>query len=170
MEIESMPHESSPPSSSEKTAQGKTLILGLGNSLCGDDGLGVQAIEMLAAKDLPAGVVVRPAGTPGWALPTWLEGWPRVILIDAVQMGTRPGTRHRFNPEQVSLISGGNILSVHKPDLAAGLALAEALHKLPEVIIVFGIEPEGCEPGADLSRSVQQALDGLIEEIMAEIT
>jgi hydrogenase maturation protease len=147
----------------------KTLILGLGNPLCGDDGLGNQVVQRLAAKHLPQGVKALAAGTPGWELPNWLVGWPKVILIDAVRMGLEPGARKRFDLEEVKLIAAGEILTSHAPDLATGLALAEALHQLPEEVIVFGIEPESCEPGTDISQSVKKEIDGLVDDILNEI-
>jgi hydrogenase maturation protease len=148
---------------------GRILILGLGNPLCGDDGLGARAAEMLSKKHLPDSVEVRQAGTPGWELPLLLEGWPRVILIDAVEMGLMPGARRRFNPEEVRLIATGKFFSVHEPDLATGLALAEALDLLPEELVVFGVEPESCEPGTKLNQKTEQALDGLVEDILNEV-
>lgn len=154
----------------EATSQPKrTLILGLGNPLCGDDGLGNHAVQLLVSRSLPAGVKALPAGTPGWELPNWISGWPRVILIDAVQMGLEPGTRRRFTLEEVRLIAAGEILSSHAPDLATGLALAEALHQLPDEIVVYGIEPERCEPGTEISPRVRSALDGLVDDILREI-
>jgi hydrogenase maturation protease len=147
----------------------QTLILGLGNPLCGDDGLGNHAVQLLAARQLPAGVKALPAGTPGWELPNWIAGWPRVILIDAVMMGLKPGTRRRFCLEEVRLIAAGEILSSHAPDLATGLALAEALNLLPDETVLYGIEPERCEPGTEISPSVRRALGGLVDDILREI-
>jgi hydrogenase maturation protease len=109
------------------------------------------------------------AGTPGWELPNWLEGWKRVILIDAVQMGMPPGAFRRFSPEEVRLITAEERLSSHESDLAAGLALAQALDRLPEELVIFGVEPEHCEPGSALSPIVEQALDRLIADILDEI-
>lgn len=112
---------------------------------------------------------MRQAGMPGWELPIWLEGWPRVILVDAVQMGLPPGTRRRFSPDEVRLIATSDILSSHEPDLATGLALAQALDLLPEELLIFGVEPESCEPGTPLSSNAEQALDGLIADILDEV-
>jgi hydrogenase maturation protease len=154
---------------SEISNSGRTLVLGLGNPFCGDDGLGPRAAEILSEKRLPAGVEVRQAGTPGWDLPNWLEGWPRVILIDAVEMGLVPGARRRFNPDEVRLIASDEFLSAHEPDLATGLALAEALDLLPEELVIFGVEPERCEPGTDLSRSAERALELLLKDVLNEV-
>lgn len=80
-----------------------TLVLGIGSTLFGDDGAGIRVVEMLANRKLPAHVQAQAAGLPGWGLPAWLEGWQRVILVDAVQMGSQPGVWKRFRPEDLRL-------------------------------------------------------------------
>ncbi len=102
-------------------------------------------------------------------LPAWFEGQQKVIIVDAVRMGEAPGAWKRFTPETVRLFASGEILSLHEPGLANGLALAEALGALPEEIVIYGVEPAQCEIAQGLSLAIQQALDPLIEEIFAEI-
>jgi hydrogenase maturation protease len=135
----------------------------------GDDGAGIHAIERLAERKLPAFVKVMDAGTPGWGLPAWFEGQGKVIIIDAVRMGGVPGSWKRFNPEAVKLFARSEVLSLHEPGLANGLALAEALDALPKEIVIYGIEPDQCDFAEGLSPAIQQALDPLVEEIYAEI-
>jgi hydrogenase maturation protease len=145
-----------------------TLILGVGNPLCGDDAAGVRAAEMLAGRELPAGVRVEEAGTPGWGLANWLEGCRRAILVDAAQMGLPPGSWRRFSTQEVKLIMSGEALSLHQPGLAEGLALAEAVGQLPEEIVIYGVEPAGYEWGQGLSPAVEAALPGLADAILHE--
>lgn len=149
--------------------QARTLILGIGNPLQGDDGAGVRAAEMLAERELPADVTVEDAGTPGWGLPALLEGWSSVILVDAVQMGRTPGAWRRFDPDDVRLIADNNIISLHQPDLASGLALAQALDMLPEKIVFYGIEPACTDHGQGLSPAVSSNLPGLVESILNDL-
>jgi hydrogenase maturation protease len=146
-----------------------TLVMGVGNLLLGDDGVGIRAIQRLAERNLPANVSVVDAGTPGWGLPAWFEGQKKVIIVDAVRMGEPPGAWKRFNPEAVRLLASGDVFSLHEPGLANGLALAEALGNLPEEIVIYGIEPDQCDIAQELSPAIQQALDPLVEEIFAEI-
>ena len=84
------------------------LILGIGNPLCGDDGAGARAADLLADRCLPDGVHVQFAGTPGWGLSAWMEGWPSVILVDAVEMGASPGEWRRFQLKGTQLVDGQN--------------------------------------------------------------
>jgi len=147
----------------------EVLVLGVGNTLCGDDGLGIRALETLAACSLPAWVELATVGLPGWELPLWLKGRRKVILVDAMEMGLLPGEMRRFDIEQVELTSRDGHLRLHETDLAGGLALAEALNALPAALILFGIQPVQCVPGHELSPQIRKALPELISAILEEI-
>lgn len=147
----------------------RTLVLGIGNPVMGDDGAGCRVVELIARRALPKNVRVEEAGMPGWGLPNWLAGWPRVILVDAVRMGEEPGTWRRFSPEQVRLVASGQPTSLHEASLANGLELTQALGLLPEEIILYGVEPADCLPGTGLSPDVCSAFPGLVDTICAEI-
>jgi hydrogenase maturation protease len=146
--------------------QGETLILGVGNPLYGDDGAGPRLVEMLAERNLPPNVQVQDAGLPGWGLPSWLEGWKTVFLVDAVDMGLEAGSWRRFRPEEVKLWLQDGELSLHQPDLACGLALAQALDLLPEQLVLYGVQPGQTDPGAPLSQQVSASLRGLADQII----
>ena len=73
-----------------------TLVLGFGNPLWGDDGAGIEAVNMLAENEIPDGVRVEPAGLPGFGLAAWLgeaclSSLQRLVLVDAAHMGQAPG-------------------------------------------------------------------------------
>ncbi|MBN2550274.1 MAG: hydrogenase maturation protease [Anaerolineales bacterium] len=151
---------------------GEILVLGVGNPLCGDDGLGPCAIEMLAGAPASAGLThahLQDAGLPGWGLPSWFQGWQRVILIDAVELGQSPGFWRRFQPEDVQLWLQDEHLSLHQPDLACGLALAQALDMLPEQLFIYGMQPADTTPGAPLSPQVRARLPEMIDHLIAEL-
>ena len=145
------------------------LVLGIGNPLMGDDGVGNQVIELLAEVDLPPNVKIEDAGLPGWGLPAWFEGWSNVILVDAVQMGCSPGSWRRFQPEEVQLVLEDDSLSLHQPDLACGLALAQALDLLPENLLLYGVEPAGVHPGQALSPAVRHCLPDIVASILNDL-
>lgn len=158
-----------PQDPSPQEEQQHTLILGVGNTLYGDDGLGVRVAELLAQERLPAGVVVEEAGLNGVDLVIKMEGWQRVILIDAVQMGAKPGTWRRLKPEEVQLMAEEQGLSLHEGGIASALELAQALGKLPGEIVIYGVEPEVLEVREGLSSSVQAAIPELTQHILEEI-
>ena len=145
------------------------LVLGIGNPLMGDDGVGNQVIELLARVNLPPNVRIEDAGLPGWGLPAWFEGWSNVILVDAVQMGCSPGSWRRFRPEEVRVELENDALSLHQPDLACGLALAQALDLLPENLVLYGVEPAGVNPGQALSPAVRHSLPDVVASILNDL-
>ena len=151
-----------------------TLVLGFGNPLWGDDGAGIEAVSMLAEKEIPDGVRIEPAGLPGFGLAAWLEEAPqsslqRLVLVDAAHMGQVPGAWRRFSPEEVRLIARGGIVSLHEADLSSGLALSQALGLLPEEVLFYAVEPGSLEEGPGLSPDVQGALPEMVEEIFLEL-
>lgn len=145
------------------------LVLGIGNPLMGDDGVGNQVIELLAERDLPPNVKIEDAGLPGWGLPAWFEGWSNVILVDAVQMGKSPGSWRRFQTEEVQFVLENDALSLHQPDLACGLALAQALELLPENLVLYGVEPAIVNPGEALSPAVRHSLPDVVASILNDL-
>ncbi len=146
-----------------------TLVIGIGNPLQSDDGLGVRASLMLEKAHLPGNVRVEELGTIGWGLLACMEGWPRVYVIDAVRMGQSPGTWRRFRQEEVRLVSTSNPVSLHETGLAESLELANTLGIMPEEFVLYGVEPAVIEPGEDLSPAVLQVLPDLVEHIVKDL-
>lgn len=147
----------------------RTLVIGIGNPLQSDDGLGVQASLMLEKESLPRNVQVEELGTPGWGLLARMDGWPRVYVIDAVRMGMKPGTWQRINQDEMRLVSEAGPVSLHEAGLAESLELASTLGIMPEEFVLYGVEPAVIEPGEDLSPAVLQALPGLVEHIVEDL-
>jgi len=145
------------------------LVLGLGNPLRGDDGIGPRAVEELARRGLPEDVTILNGGTGGLALLPVLEGWARVIVVDAADVGREPGRFVRFTPDQVHLARTPGNLSLHHAGLSEVLALANALDRsLPEMVI-FGVQPADVGWGEGLSLPVETALPALIDAVIAEV-
>jgi hydrogenase maturation protease len=144
------------------------LILGLGNPLRGDDGVGCQVAEVLARQTLPPDVEVMDGGTPGVGLLHILEGRRRVILVDAAEMGRAPGSVARFRPGETRLGESAEGFSLHHSGVAEALALAEALRlDLPE-LLVFGVQPAHVGWDQALSRPVQAAVANVVEAVTQE--
>ena len=144
----------------------QTLVLGIGNLLLGDEGVGVHAARELLKEDLPQGTRVLEIGTAILdALPE-LEKAQRVIVLDAMAYNGDPGTIYRIPHHQCR--GSLNIASMHGFDLFRTLALTERRH-LPEVL-VLGVEPAHLDWSTDLSAPVAEALPLLLETVRREIT
>ena len=95
------------------------MVIGLGNPLRGDDGVGVRVAEALAEQALPDDVEVVDGGTQGLGLVNLMEGRQRVILVDAADMGKAPGEFVRFTLDEVRLPGRGRALCRSTPPACA---------------------------------------------------
>jgi hydrogenase maturation protease len=145
------------------------LVLGLGNPLRGDDGIGPRVIEALNHRRLPEGMTALDAGTGGLDLLQILEGWERAIIIDAADVGREPGQFARFTPDEARFVKTDDASSFHNAGLAEVLTLAEAVgQSLPELVI-FGVQPAKIGWGEGLSEAVEAVLPNLVNAVLEEI-
>jgi len=147
----------------------KTLIVGLGNLLLSDDGVGVRTIQRLQGK-LPENdeVQVLDGGTSGLDLLYYLEGVSRLIVVDAVDQDQPPGTLIRLVGEQVPAYLSMKI-SPHQVSLPDLLVAARLINLYPEKIIVWGVQPASLEWGTELSQEVAEQVDPLVEKVIDEL-
>jgi hydrogenase maturation protease len=147
----------------------RVLVLGLGNPLLGDEGIGVRVVEVLKRQVLPPGVAVTEGGTAGLGLIGLMEGYERVVIVDAADMGYPPGRVIRFTPAEVQFKAAGAPLSLHQVGLGEALALAEALEIAPAELVIIGVQPGRIEGGAGLSPEVENAIPQIIRAVLDEL-
>ncbi len=145
------------------------LVLGLGNPLRGDDGIGPRVVEALLRRGLPESVEALDAGSAGLELLSLLDGPQRVIVVDAADVGLAPGQFVRFTPDEAHLFAAADTTSFHQAGLAEVLALARALDRpLPEIVI-FGVQPASMEWGEGLSPALVGAVARVVEAVLGEL-
>lgn len=148
----------------------QTLILGVGNLLMSDEGVGVHVIQRLVADyQLPEEVQVLDGGTLGMDLLYYLEGVENLLLIDAVQARKEPGTLVRLEGEEVPAFMSIKI-SPHQlgvPDMLAAARLKGNCY--PERIVLWGVQPELMEIGLDLSPKVESQVEPIIKNILDQL-
>lgn len=145
------------------------LILGLGNVLLRDDGVGAAAVARLARNyRLPDGVRLEDGGTLGLSLLGLITEAERVILVDAVRTDRAPGTLVRIDGEDV-MDAVRDRLSPHQVGVADVLEAARLIDRYPSVVTLLGLVPEALN--LDLSRSpaVEAALDQLVAAVANEM-
>ncbi len=140
------------------------LVMGLGNLLLGDEGVGVHAAQALLKTAMPDGVKVLDAGTAVLDTLLDLEDADFVIVIDAVVAGGVPGTVYRVPFEQ--MLHPELIASMHGFDLSRVLALA-GRQTSPEILVI-GVEPATIDWSLDLSAEAQEALPVVIDQVIKE--
>jgi hydrogenase maturation protease len=148
----------------------KISIVGIGNLLMGDDGVGIHAVQLLNSMSLPEHVEVHDCDTNAFLLLEAIDGKDKAIIIDAYKNGGEPGTIKRFVIDPENLPEGDMKLSLHDMDFFEGLKMGLiADFKLPKEIVVIGVEPERMEVGVELSPKVKAALPKIIERVKAEL-
>ncbi len=146
------------------------VVIGLGNPLMGDEGIGNRLVaELTALADRYSETEFLDLGTSGMAVLHALAGRRKAILIDCAFMGEPPGTLRRFTPDEVRSGKVARGFTMHEGDLMQFLQLARAVGDAPEEIIIFGIEPERVSPGAGLSEALEARVGEYVEAVTAEL-
>lgn len=147
----------------------RALILGVGNLLLSDDGVGVRVIERLqATHTFPADVQLLDGGTCGLDLLHYLEGIDRLIVVDAANLGKPPGTIQRFAGEDVPAFMGLKI-SPHEINLPELLFSAKLTGIYPAEVVILGIQPQTLETSLELSPPVAAQVPTLAALVLAEL-
>jgi hydrogenase maturation protease len=148
---------------------GRTVVIGLGNPLMGDDGLGLAALERLrAAWSLPAAVVLVDGGTWGMSLLPEIEDADRLLLLDAIDVGAQPGTLHVLQRDQIPRYLATKI-SPHEVDLRDVLALAELRGTLPRETVAVGLQPAAVELSSEISAPIRARLDDCVAATVRQL-
>jgi hydrogenase maturation protease len=145
-----------------------TLVIGLGNLVHSDDGVGVHAVHRLQTDPRVAPEVsLIDGGTQGLSLIPHISGFPRLLVIDAVDVGEAPGTVIRMDGAALDGLRGKP--TVHQLGFADLMIALKLLGDAPEEVIVFGVQPLSTEWSATLTPAVQASLDRLTNLVVAQL-
>jgi hydrogenase maturation protease len=139
------------------------VVIGLGNPLCGDDGIGPAVVAAL--PELPGVRLVRRIADPADLIDAWADAEPAVV-VDAVRGSFPPGQVVRFTGEDGW--PGGAGRGGHTLDVAAAVRLGEALGKSPHRLVVIGVAGVDFLPGHELSAPVAEAVPAAVRTVLAE--
>lgn len=143
-------------------------MLGLGNLVHSDDGLGVHAIHQLQRDErVPADVSLLDGGTQGLSLIPHLTGFSRVLVIDAVNAGEAPGTLLRYEGKALEGLPGK--ATVHQLGFADLMVAMKLLGEAPKEVVVMGIEPASTDWGAELTKPVQDTFPSLLDIVIEQL-
>jgi hydrogenase maturation protease len=147
----------------------RTIVLGVGNPLMQDDGVGVEVVRRLsAAYRWPQHVRLIDGGVAGFGWFQEIATAQHLLIVDAVRGDQPPGTVYRLTPSDLKQRRGPT-LSAHDVGVSEVLGMAEMLGKLPRTLIL-GVQPAVADtPGMELTALVRQALPGIVNEVLAEL-
>ncbi len=147
----------------------RIAVLGLGNILLSDEGLGLRAVEKLKKEyHLPEDVRIVEGGTGGIDLLYDISGLGKLLVLDAVRGGRPPATFYRLREEEVKGYLKMRV-SLHELGLQEILSLLDTLGKPVGEVVVLGLEPKNLKPGIGLSPEVEGKLPLLIGEAVKQL-
>jgi hydrogenase maturation protease len=150
----------------------KTLILGIGNLILGDDGVGVRVAQELAKKISDEDTRVIDIGVDGLNLLELMVGYDRLIVIDAIMTDEREvGTVHRLKPEQIYAASGLSI-SPHHFNLPTTIEIGKRLfpNEMPKEVILYTVgTQEVAEVTEEMTDKVKEAIPKVVNFVLGEI-
>ncbi|MFC1835267.1 HyaD/HybD family hydrogenase maturation endopeptidase [Thermodesulfobacteriota bacterium] len=146
------------------------IVLGVGNILLKDEGVGVKTVEELGRRyDFPDRVELVDGGTQGLWLMSTIQRADHLIVVDAVLGKGEPGTIYRL--ERDDLPKGLRAKqSAHDSDLLESLNLCAMIDQAPKSVVVVGVEPEDIQPfGVEMTETVASKVGDLIDEVLKEL-
>ncbi len=151
------------------------VIIGVGNLLLSDEGLGIHAVKELEKhEDVKEKADIYEAGTRAFEVLEYLENRKKAIIIDAFKKGEKAGKIHKhviktseINEDLINYIEVP--VTMHDINFIDAIISGKDVYNLPEEIVVYGIEPENISVGMSLSESVKKSLNDLIRLVKEEL-
>jgi hydrogenase maturation protease len=151
----------------ENEAPPRIVVIGVGNLLQKDEGIGIHAVQSLQEMDLPPDIKLIDGGTSP-DLIAYTRAGDKMIIIDAARAGGQAGTIYRFKPEDLAA-EKGSLASVHELGVVQNLSLLSLTGNEPREIVIIGIEPGEIGWGLELSPDLQQKLPEIVKIVLKEI-
>lgn len=148
----------------------RVAIIGVGNLLMGDDGVGIHVIKELEKMDLPAKVEVYDAMTNSFMVLEYMDGADKAIIVDAYKGDKKPGSIYKlkFDPEALKYQDRVE-LSLHDMDFIDALNSGKEAYTYPPEIVIIGVEPEKVSLDTELSPTLKKAVPEVIKAVLGEI-
>jgi hydrogenase maturation protease len=152
-----------------KQLDNKITILGIGNTLYKDEGIGVHSLPMIeAALKSVSNIEIIEGSTDGMRLLGPIEATNYLIVIDAINAGKKGGTIISLEGEEIPAYFGIK-MSIHQLGFQEVLFAAKIREKYPKNIMMFGMQPTSLELGVELSETNQQKLPTLVDQIVKQV-
>jgi hydrogenase maturation protease len=150
----------------------RIAVIGIGNVLAGDDAVGPHVVKVLEARfELPDGVQVIDAGTPGYDLTAFLAGQDAAVLVDAVKARGAPGELRVYDKAELLQKKPILAMSPHEPGVREALLNADFMGVTPPVVKLVGVIPAvvASDAGIGLSSEVRAAVPGAVDAVAREL-
>jgi len=145
----------------------RIVVIGVGNLLLKDEGIGIHTIKVLQEINLPPDIELVDGGTSP-DLIAYTRVGDKIIIIDAAKAGGEPGSVYRFEPEDLAA-GKGTLTSAHEMGVAENLKLMTLTGNKPRETVIIGIEPKDIDWGTELSPEIQGKLPEIIKVVLREM-
>ena len=145
----------------------RIVVIGVGNLLQRDEGIGIHAVKALQDVPLPGNVIIIDGGTSPDIIACTRAG-DKLIIVDAARAGGEPGTIYRLRPEDLAAESE-TTLSVHELGVPQNLRLMLLSGNEPSEVVIIGIEPKEIAWSTELSPELQEKIPEIISVVLKEI-
>jgi len=145
----------------------RIVVIGVGNLLMKDEGIGIHAVKALQEIGLPPDIELIDGGTSP-DLIAYTRAGDKIIIIDAAKAGGEPGAVYRYQPEDLAA-GKGTFTSAHELGVAENLKLMELTDSEPKETVIIGIEPKEIDWGTELSPELQKRLPDIVKTVLREI-
>ena len=160
-----------------KTGIGRILVLGVGNMLLKDEGVGVHVARKLQEISLPCNIEVIDGGTASLDVLLLAGDIEKLVVVDALRAGGKPGTIYRtcLGAAEKDKLRQNFVrqeclkISLHQVGLLDALAVAERMNCAPEEVVIIGVEPGDVDYGLELTDEVKQRIPEIIGTVLKEI-
>ena len=144
------------------------LVLGVGNILLRDEGIGVRVVEAMEQVELPPEVELFDGATAGLDLLDAIADRQKVIIIDAIDGNSGPGTVIRLGLDDLAARMDPQV-SLHEIGLLETLAVARQLGIAPQEVVVIGVRPKDVSSGLSLSPQIAGLVPEIVKLVLAEL-
>ncbi len=146
---------------------GKLGVLGVGNTLKGDDGIGIVLLNRLRESEIPGEVEFYEVGTSGMNILHHLKDLDTALIIDAIRSKGEPGDSVFFSPDDVD--NDLQVRGTHDANLLEAIELSETMGERPDRVVIMGVIPENMELNEDLSPPLQDRLPELEDRLREKV-
>ena len=142
-------------------------VIGVGNLLMGDDGIGIQVVEELKKRDYPPNIEIHDAMMNAFLVLEYLDKKDRGVIVDAYRGGKEPGALYvvRLNMKELDRFTDEFNLSLHDLKFIDALKSGRHAYRLPQEIVLIGVEPERLEPTMELSPRLKKTVPEIIKKV-----
>lgn len=144
-------------------------MIGLGNILLRDEGVGVRCIEFMKKRGLGNGIKLVDGATLGFDLLEEVDEFEKIVIVDAVDMGKEPGHIASFNAEELLSLPCSGKFSLHEISLVDVVQVGKKLGYDFNNVRIVGIQPADVSRGDNLSEIVEEKMPALVERVLKEI-